>query len=113
MKDNKATVNVKFDETEEKKTPEIYLNIDLDGVTLPFGLALDTMPKAKISGSEEWQKLCLKKNKLLDALVALILDKCGKGETLEIPNLKVIARRANEKISDTNEKESDTFDFGV
>lgn len=114
MKDNTAYIDFDDDtETKSKKEPNVYLNIVLDGkeVSLPYGMGLDTMPKLKLSGSAEWQKTVIARNKLLDKLLQLIASKCKPGETLEIPNLRVVARVKNDKVDDTSVDED--FDFGI
>lgn len=94
-------------ETQAKVKPTVYLNIKYKGtdITLPMGLALDTMPEGKVSGTAEWQKKVIQRNKFLKSLIESIKANCKPGETLDIPSLEVEARVVNSQVTEESADE--------
>lgn len=105
-----AELNSTNENQTQKVKPTVYLNIKYKGtdITLPMGLALDTMPEGKVSGTAEWQKKVIQRNKLLKTLIESIKANCKPGETLDIPSLEVEARVVNTAVS---EDSADDVDF--
>lgn len=90
---------------------QIFLNIlykDTE-ITLPFGLALDTMPDQNISGSAEWQNQVIARNKFKESLLEFIKQNCKPGETVKLSGLSVQARVKTQKV-DSSENDL-TFSF--
>ena len=104
-----AELNSNENQTQKVK-PTVYLNIKYKGtdITLPMGLALDTMPEGKVSGTAEWQKKVIQRNKFLKSLIESIKANCKPGETLDIPSLEVEARVVNSQVT---EESADEMNF--
>lgn len=97
--------------TASRPEAQIYLNIlykDTE-ISLPFGLALDTMPDQNISGSAEWQKQVIARNKFKESLLEFIRNNCKPGETVQLKGVAVQARVKTSKV-DTSEEDL-TFSF--
>ncbi len=97
--------------TASRPEAQIYLNIlykDTE-ISLPFGLALDTMPDQNISGSAEWQKQVIARNKFKESLLEFIRNNCKPGETVQLKGVAVQARVKTSKV-DSSEEDL-TFSF--
>lgn len=107
-----AELNSNTNENQTKVKPTVYLNIKYKGtdITLPMGLALDTMPEGKVSGTAEWQKKVIQRNKFLKSLIESIKANCKPGETLDIPSLEVEARVVNSQVTEDSADDV-KFDF--
>lgn len=110
------TVNFVSNNTTTESRPEaqIYLNICYGNgeVTLPFGLALDTMPDQAISGSAEWQNQVLARNKFKTQLLEFIKANCKPGETIKLTGVSLQARVKNQKV-ETSTVDDMNFSFGL
>lgn len=104
--------------TSSKPQAKLWLNIVYktakgEVISLPYGIALDTMPEAKISGSPEWQLIQQRKNNLLSALKAELEAGLKPGEEKFLTGLEVVARKVNDKIDPNATAAEVKFDFGL
>ena len=95
-----------------KPEAQVYLNIMYGDseITLPFGLALDTMPDQGITGSAEWQNQVLARNKFKASLLEFIKQTCKPGETVKLKGVTVQARVRTAKV-DSGSADNLTFSF--
>jgi hypothetical protein len=73
---------------EQQEQAKIWLNIVVksaagDLISLPYGIALDTMKDAKVSGDPEWRAMAKARNEFLAQLLALSEElEEGEGQIL-------------------------------
>lgn len=102
-------------QNQDRKEAKVWLNIgyysdevDDNGepifVSLPYGLAIDTMNELKVTGNKEWRDLASAKNNLLEQLTEFGLA-LAEGETQDINTLVIQLRRAND-VEETPTKEN-------
>lgn len=98
----------------KKPKTKVWLNIGIQKgdnfINLPYGLALDTMDQAKVSGQPDWQKLQQARNAFLKMLVTAGLDLPAGGEE-EVHGL-VIKLKHSTEIEEIADSENDLVDFG-
>lgn len=100
----------------DKPQAKLWLNIgigetDATFLSLPFGMALDTMPEGRISGSAEWQALMQRRNAMLKQLTEQLMLRLEPGHSIMLPALRVQARRVNDKVVAPTATAGETFNF--
>ena len=92
--------------TNDRPPAKFYLNIGREQngrfVNIPGGIAVDYLEPVKVgnSSNEDWRKLQIARNKLLEALVA----RCGElepGQAVKL-NLEIELRRVADDVVDTD-----------
>lgn len=78
--------------------------------TLPLGSGLDTMERAEIKGTAEFQKLLQKKNRLLDATNKWADNEVKSGKIKFAPLLTLV-RRVNDIVAEVPEQGKEEFVF--
>lgn len=101
--------------TTDRPKAKVWLNIGYETngkfVNLPTGSPIDTMEPAEIRGqNEDWIKFQTARNELLKALQHLGAQ-LQPGEEMEVPNLVIKLRRANEDMEVASENNEYSVDL--